>query len=351
MKRKLTEDDVLAAVWGGAILGGGGGGFAEDGERMAQLALQLGTPELWTVDEFNQDDLTATVAYVGAPGAPDFEVLPAHFVRALELLRGLLPTGLKLMGLHTNENGAETTVNGWVQSAQLGLPVLDLACNGRAHPSSLMGALGLHRQDDYVSLQAFAGGAPSRYVEGTVRGRLDGASSVIRHASVAAGGAVAVARNPVTIGFASRNGAPGAISHAIKLGRAYLDGGLDAVSSLLKGSIVAEGVVTEYRCEQVAGLDVGVVGLDDSQKTSLPLINEYMLLERNGRRVAAFPDLITTFSEDGKPVPSARVRLGDRIRVLHAPASSLLLSRTMFMPELYAPLEASLGEPFHFQTR
>ena len=71
-----------------------------------------------------------------------------------------------------------------------------------------------------------------------------------------------------------------------------------------------------------------------------------MLLEQQGRRIARFPDLVMTFSGDGPPVVSAHVREGATLRVLVAPRARLLLSRTMFMPELYRPLEQSLGEAF-----
>ncbi|MDM0046186.1 DUF917 family protein [Variovorax dokdonensis] len=347
MKRKLTIDDVKAAVMGGAILGGGGGGIIEAGERAASLALQVGTPELWSVDEFDPQGLSVTVALVGAPAAPHPFVQPRHLMRTLELLQRELPQGQRLVAMHTNENGAETTVNGWLHAALCGLPVIDLACNGRAHPSSIMGALGLHTEDDYVSIQGYAGGAPERYIEGAARGRLEATSAVVRRASIDAGGLVAVARNPVTVEYAQQHGAPGAISFAIALGKAYLEGGMEAAARHLKGRVVAEGTVRRYRCEQREGLDVGIVELDDDDgATTLHFVNEYMVLEQQGRAIARFPDLVMTFAEDGYPLVSARVVEGQRIRVLHAPGSNLLLSRTMFMPELYLPLEQAIGQAF-----
>ncbi|MDE2371671.1 MAG: DUF917 family protein [Burkholderiales bacterium] len=346
MKRRLTEDDVLAAVHGGAILGGGGGGFTADGIRAARLALSLGVPELWSADEFAADAGTATVALVGAPSALEMHLSPEHLARTIEVLRGEMSQAMRLACLHTNESGAQTTVNGWIQAAMTGLPVLDLACNGRAHPSSVMGAMGLHTDADYVSIQAYAGGAEARYLEGLTRGRLEQTSALVRHASVLAGGGVAVARNPVSVGYAARHGAPGAISQAIELGRLVLGSGIDAAVRHLDGRIVAEGVVQSYRCERREGLDVGVVALDDAQGTEIPFINEYMLVEQRGRRIAAFPELITTLDASGAPVASADVREGARLRVLCVPRARLLLSRTMFMPELYQPLEATLGRPF-----
>lgn len=345
MKRELTHEDVRAAVYGGAVLGGGGGGFVKRGLRTAELALRAGTPRLWSADEFAEDDLTATVALVGAPAAPDPQVLPAQLLRALELLRRELPR--PLVALHTNENGAETTVNGWFHSAMTGLPVIDLACNGRAHPSSVMGAMGLHLADDYRSVQGYSGGKPHAYVEGAVSGRLEATSSVVRRASVEAGGWVGVARNPVEVGYATRNGAPGAISFAIELGRRFLADGPAGAARQLGGEITATGTVREYRCAQREGLDVGVAVLDDAAGTTLHFVNEYMTLDRaDGRRAAAFPDLITTFDEDGQPLASADVAAGRRVSVLVAPAKNLPLATTMHMPEVYTPVESLLGLTF-----
>lgn len=351
MKRNLTCDDVMAAVWGGAILGGGGGGFPAAGERTARLATEVGTPQLWSVDEFDPEALSATVALVGAPAAPYPQVKPGDMLHTLDLLRRALPGGRELEAINTNENGAETTVNGWFHAALSGLPVSDLACNGRAHPTSLMGALGLHTESDYVSIQAFAGGAPGRYVEGVVSGRIGAASALVRQASIEAGGLVCVARNPVSVDYARRHGAPGAISYAMDLGRTYIADGLQGAAKWLDAKIVAEGRVLGYRCEQRDGFDLGSVSLDDQAGTTLRFINEYMVLEQGGERVASFPDLIMTFTCDGAPVVSAQVKPGANLLVLLAPAARLLLSRTMHMPELYESLEVSLGMAFAPQHR
>lgn len=346
MKRELTVDDIEAAVIGGAILGGGGGGFLEPGREAAHAALAVGTPQLWTIDEFAPDDVVVTVGLVGAPAAPEAHVSGAHLLRAFELLRQNLPSHQRLVALHTNESGSETTINGWLQSALTGLPVVDFACNGRAHPTSVMGAMGLHLLEDYVSVQAFAGGRGEKYMEGVVSGGMEVTSSLVRRASVEANGWVGVARHPVTIEYAVANGAPGAISEAITIGRRHIEGGVQAVAEYLAGSIVAEGRVREYRCVQSGGRDIGAVVLDDAAGTTIHFANEYMVLERDGERVARFPELITTFDQDGTPVPSAAVEEGQFLSVLYAPIDRLPLAKTMFMPELYTPLEEALGIRF-----
>ena len=94
------------------------------------------------------------------------------------------------------------------------------------------------------------------------------------------------------------------------------------------------------------GLDIGKVVLTDAAATTLLFVNEYMVAEHDGERAGAFPDLIMTFDENGVPLPSARVQPGQTISVLVAPASSLILASTMFMADLYEPLEKALGVQF-----
>ncbi|MEU9201003.1 DUF917 family protein [Streptomyces sp. NPDC048332] len=346
MKRDLTIEDVEPALIGGAILGGGGGGIVETGRDAVRVAMEVGTPQLWSADEFAADDLTATIALVGAPAAPDPMVLPRHMLRTLELLREQLPAGRKLAAVHCNENGAYTTFNGWLHSALTGLPVIDFACNGRAQPTSVMGGMGLHLREGYQSLQAFAGGHPESYVEGVLTGNLEGTSALVRQASEHAGGWIGVARNPVTVEYAVENGAPGAISQAIELGRVHIEGGVEATAEHLGGRIVTEGTVTDYRCVQAGGRDHGLVSLDDAGATTVHFINEYMVLDHDGSRVARFPELIMTFAEDGRPVTSGEIGPGDRITVMVAPVENLILSKTMFMPDLYEPLEKAIGFSF-----
>src|SRR5690606_2594613 len=141
---------------------------------------------------------------------------PIHYSRALEMLAQKIKKPIK--GIITNENGAATTVNGWFQSAITGLPIIDIPCNGRAHPTGSMGALNLSELDDYISHQAAVGGKGTRFVEMSVSGSLDKSSTIIRNASIEAGGLVAVARNPVTAAYAKKNGAAGAIQQAIEVG-------------------------------------------------------------------------------------------------------------------------------------
>ncbi|HSN12441.1 MAG TPA: DUF917 family protein, partial [Propionibacteriaceae bacterium] len=291
--------------------------------------------------ELSRDATVAVCAVVGAPGAPDQFVSPDHYSESLvRLADEAARQGFgQVAAVVTNENGGLSTVNGWLQAASLGLPLLDCPCNGRAHPTGVMGSLGLHREPAYASIAGFAGGAPERYLDGVLVGRLQTTAKAVRDVSVAVGGMVAVARNPVALGFLVDNGAPGGISQAIEVGEAHRSGGVSAVAELLGGTVVASGPVTGLRIEQLGGFDVGGLTVDGVRLT---FVNEYMSADRGDEPLGAFPDLIMTFASDGSPLPSAHLREGQEVQVLVAPAAALKLSSTMSMPELMEPVHALL---------
>ncbi|QBD80817.1 DUF917 family protein [Ktedonosporobacter rubrisoli] len=344
----LSTADVQAAVLGGALLGGGGGGSLTQGSTMGELALAVGTPQLLSLDELADDDLLAVVALVGAPSAREQYLKPVHYIRAIELLQARL--GRKLAGITTNENGAGTTVNGWFQAAMLGLPVIDAPSNGRAHPTGVMGSMGLQQDASYVSIQAAAGGRADKYIETVVSGSLTTCASLIRKASVEAGGLVAVARNPVTVRYAREHAACGAIGQALELGRLMLKQqtkGGDAVAraamEFLGGKIICQGTVENVTLNMQGGFDVGTVEIKDY---ALTFWNEYMTLEQGGERLGTFPDLIMTLQRaTGIPIPTAELQQGEEIILVHVPRQRLLLGAGMRDPQLFKPIEQVIGKP------
>jgi uncharacterized protein len=339
-KINLDEKVVEYAVYGGAVLGGGGGGWIEEGLQIGRLAFEIGQPELLTVDELQDEDLLVTVSLVGAPAAKDKFLKPIHYAKALETLAQKI--GQPIQGIITNENGAGTTVNGWFQSAVTGIPIIDIPCNGRAHPTGSMGSMNLSEQTDYISHQAAVGGKGANYMELSISGSLDKASTVIRKASIEAGGLLAVARNPVTVAYAKANGAEGAIQQAIEVGEALLshkgEAAIDAVVKRLGGKVVVEGMVTDFILETTGGFDVGTVTINDAYE--MTIWNEYMTIEKNGERYGTFPDLIMTLdAKTAKPIVSAAIEKGQRIAVIAVPKENLILSSTMRNEKLMKPIE------------
>lgn len=341
-----------AVVLGGAVLGGGGGGDIEDGLERATLAVRLGSPVLMSLDDLDDDDLVVTASAVGAPAAAEKFVRPVDHIRALELLLESRP--VELAGIIANENGASSGINGWLQASSMGIPMIDAPANGRAHPTGLMGAMGIHRLEGYVSVQSAAGGNPEtgRYLEMVAQGKLEVTANLIRHASVQAGGIVAVSRDPIDAAYLRTHAAPGGTSQAIKVGEAVMaarDQGPDAVIratvSVLGGEVVCQGQVAELRLETAGGYDIGLINIAGDRPCELTFWNEFMTLELDGRREASFPDLITLLSlYSGLPVSSAEIQKGDGVAVLVVPRDHLILGQGVRLPEAIREAEQAVGK-------
>lgn len=346
---EITDEWVEHVAVGGAILGGGGGGSLNEGINFGKLAVEYGNPRIRSVSVFDASEVILTVSGVGAPAAADSHVKPADYVQAVELIINRLnERGQTVAALMTNEMGGFASVNGLLQSAVTGLPILDAACNGRAHPTGPMGSIGL--SGDETVLQAGVGGKAytEQRHELLVEAHLSSAADTIRQTAEAAGGLVAVARNPITAEYAESNAALSVYDQAKALGEAVqtADDGESAaaeVASLLDGEVAVTGTVDSRELETAGGFDTGTVVVDGNKLT---FWNEYMTLNRNSKRVATFPDLITTLDADtGRPISTAEITEGQSVTVVVAPASSLTLGAGMEDPGLFHPVEEAVGKP------
>ncbi|MCC0784182.1 DUF917 family protein [Clostridioides sp. ES-S-0108-01] len=346
---KLTKEILEYALIGGTILGGGGGGARESGRELGECALEYGFPELISVDKLHDDAIILNVSAVGAPAAPLKYADSNDYINTVKIFVDKL--GLNVQGIITNENGGCATINGWLQSSVLKIPLIDAPCNGRAHPTGLMGSLGLHRDRTYKSYQAVSGGNPEldNHVEGLVEGSLDKTSGIVRQCAVAAEGLVAVARNPVKASIVKENAAIGGISHAIDLGRVFYlglaiskDEAINKVVEFLDGEIVSEGVIEVLELETTGGFDVGKLTVNGCEVT---FWNEYMTIEKDNSRIATFPDLIMTFDKNtNMPVTSAEIREGQEIILIKTSKENLKLSTTMKQEELLKDVEDILDK-------
>lgn len=349
---KINEEIVENAVLGGALLGGGGGGSIEEGKKLGKLALAVGIITLIDLDELQDDAMLVTVSAVGAPAAKEQFLKPMHYVKAIQLIER---TGVRVDGLITCENGGLATMNGWFQSAVMGIPVVDAPCNGRAHPIGLMGSAGLQKVKDYISKQAAVGGDPDkdRYLEVYVAANIFEASRIIRQVAVSAGGLVGVARNPITVKYARESNAIGGISQAIKLGKIMREAKeksckymIEKVLEFLGGTVITEGTIQKVELKTVGGFDVGNIKIIDGKELyELSFWNEYMCLENKGQRIGTFPDLIATVDlETGLPLPTAEVREGQSVVILHIPRQNLKLGAGMKDPGLYKQIEEATNK-------
>ena len=342
MARRMTREDVEGLALGGAILGGGGGGWPDEGRRDGMLALELGGVDLLDPKEVDEDFIVITAAGLGAPTQKG-ETKPRHFIRSVELLS---ENGIEFDGIVAAENGGHNSFGGWIQGAALGLPVVDVPCDGRAHPTAMMGGMGLHRLEGYVSVKAIV----AEGIEVMAWGTLQRTSNVARMVAGDVKAIVAMARDPVSVGYALEHGAPGAISKAIELGKAVNNVKRKGPEAMVRtaveklgGKIVCVGQVVGKSIEARGGFDVGTLKIRNGGKIyEASYMNEYMTLELDGKRVATFPDLICTFGEDGLPISSAAVKEGDRVHLTVTGKELIPIGDGNRYPEIYEAVERAL---------
>jgi len=340
----MTREDVEALAIGGSILGGGGGGWSETGRKEGMLAIEIGEVELWDADEAPDDWEVVTCAALGAPTQRG-STKPSHFIRSVQLL---MEVGVEFDGLIAAENGGHNSFGGWIPAAALSLPVVDTPGDGRAHPTALMGSMGLHRQD-YDSVK-------SGCTEGSdvvAWGSLETTSNLIRAQARDMKALIAMARDPVPVSYSRRHGAAGAIQLAIDLGNAYIDAGTDdppsaveAAVKFLGGRLVCAGEIRRRSIGAQGGFDVGSMEIEGEGGTyELTFVNEYMTLEKDGRRLATFPDLMTTFNGEGVPSTSASLQEGESVFLALVDKEKIPVGDGNRYPENYKGLEEALNKP------
>ena len=353
MGRILVEKDVEAAVKGGSVYAAGGGGWADHGRMLGYAAVNVGKPELVSIEELSDSDWIATAAAIGAPASTTpWEMQGIDYVKAVQLLQEAL--GEKLSGLIIGQNGKSSTLNGWLPSAILGTKVVDAVGDIRAHPTGDMGSIGMAGSPEQMIQTAVGGNrSENRYIELVVKGATAKISPVLRAAADQSGGFIASCRNPLRASYVRENAALGGISMALKLGEAIIEaekrGGsaiIDAICKTTGGHILAEGTITKkdvvYTKE---AFDIGTITVGAGDKAvTLHVMNEYMAVDdASGTRVATFPAVITTLSEEGEPLSVGQLKGGMHVFILHVPKDIIPLSASVLDPTVYPSVEKAMG--------
>lgn len=354
MARILDQRDAEAACLGGGVFAAGGGGWLDHGLQNSSIAVKLGRPTLVGIDELPDEGVIVTVSAIGAPASPTWEMLPRDYIRALELLMHELDE--PVVGLMTAQNGYSTSINGWLQSAYFGIPVVDAAGDVRAHPTIRMGSMGLTNLPDFETVQVVVGGnrALNAYLEVVARGSIMTTAQVMRTASVASGGFIAAARNPLPVAYVREHAALGAVSLAIALGNAMQaaqpQGGqavIDAIVQHLGGTILGRGVVREKDLETRGGFDHARFLVDASpQPLTVHILNEHMAVDAGDTRLSTYPDLISVLdAATGLPLSVAGTAQGQAVAILQVPYTQLPLSSGARDPQAFSEVASIMGIP------
>jgi hypothetical protein len=331
---KIDAVNGKHAVLGGSFLGGGGGGSEQNGMETLEEALKYGEIVVWSIHDFAPDDHIVTASAVGSPASKEGYISVKQVVDNLALFKSIF--GKEIKGIITNENGGHSTTNGWILSAVSGIPLVDAPCNGRAHPTGVMGSMGLEFVENYITLQTAAGGKGDQAIHTYVRGKLDHASKIVRQAAVEAGGLVTVLRNPIDAAYVKSHAAIDSLAMAIEIGK-ILDESEDsqeATNSLSEKynlSVVAKGVVSECHLTIEGGFDHGYIVVESAGESfKVTFWNEFMTIDKGDKRLATFPDLIGLMDDRNKKVlTSATVKEGDRVYLYKMQQQNLILGAGM----------------------
>ncbi len=347
MARQLTGDDIEPALIGGLFLSAGGSGksAADRGRALGRMALDYGEVRFAALDEFDRDALIITATAIGAPGFKEWPVMPRDSIDAARKLVGLLeqpPDGVIC--------GHVPGFNAWLVAAALGVPYVDAASNGRGHPTVKMGGMGLASRPELSIIQvASSAGKQSNPLVIVTEGDIVRTSNVMRQAAVTNGGLIYAARGPLSAGFVAENGAPGAITFQLELGRAMLraEGAdrLRATVDFLGTNLLVQGRVIENTVAYDNGFDLGKMTVRSAGgELVLGIYNEYMTADVDGKRVATFPDMIGTLDPfTGEPAAISELSTGREVAVIVAHRSKLPVGKGALDPAVFPEVEKALG--------
>lgn len=346
--RRLDRDDIEAALIAGLFLSAGGRGRSSAAGQMCigQMALDNGGVDFRPLDAFASDDVLIVATGVGAPGGGAPTVAPSDAIESARALLSHLPK--PPVGVMC---GHVPGFNAWLVAAALGIAYVDAAANGRGHPTVMMGGMGLAARTDVSITQVGIGGteADGSRLQVAATGNISLTEKVLRRAAALNGGLIFAARGPLEVGFVRDSSAPGAISFQLDLGHAMLaTSGTDRVVSVtrfLDGDLLISGDVVENTVVYQDGFDLGhvVVG-DHSSQVRLGVLNEFMTAERDGARVATFPDMIGALDPStGDPLAISELPPGSPVSVIIASRANLPIGKGAVDPAVFPEVEQAMG--------
>lgn len=349
MGRILNSDDLEAALIAGLLLSAGGSGrkAVERQRRLGRMALDYGGGvEFASLDELDADDIIITATGVGAPGGGAPVISPRDSVESARALLPYLPK--PPAGVIC---GHVPGFNAWLVAAALGIKYVDAASNGRGHPTVMMGGMGLASRPDISITQVGMGGsaADGSRLSVIATGNISLTEKVLRQAATLNNGLVLATRGPLTAGFVRENGAAGAITFQLELGRAMLAASgparVEATAKFLKGEVLVSGEVVSNTVKYGNGFDLGEMVVRDAKgEVTLGVYNEFMTADLGGKRVATFPDMMGTLDpETGDPVAISELKAGDRTAVVMSHRSNFPVGKGALDPAVFPEVEDVMG--------
>jgi uncharacterized protein len=328
MKRMIDVQNVEDIALGAAVLGTGGGGDPYVGKLMANEAIRkFGPVELVTVDEMGDDDLSVSIAMMGAPTVM-VEKMPGgnECIDAFKAVQSYIGRPIKYV--YSIEAGGINSTIPITLAAQLRLPLVDLDGMGRAFPEIQMVTHNLFgitatpfTMADEKGNSAVLSTIDNRWME-----------TFARSIAVNMGATAHIAAYAATGKQQKEASVYGTMSLAEKIGRTIREARaehmdvIQALRDVTKGFVIFHGKLTDVQRKTVAGFARGEailegIGENTGSTMKIQFQNENLMAEKDGKIIASVPDLITMVEEDtGEPITTEQLRYGFRVIVLGMPA-------------------------------
>jgi len=281
--KNLTQKDVKNLITGSVYFATGGGLRKRGNETLYQeIFKRTRSIELRGIDEFSENSFLATIYGVGNPAKVKGK-LSRIIVPLIENFKKYFD--LEISGLIPGEIGSEATV--FYAASVLDLPVVDSdLVGGRAAPEIQMDVFTLFGLPltpmlarDVLSREiAFTGNWNTLSIEKTLRNFFEDSDS----AGLLAGYAVKA-------GTYRKIGAKGTITSSLETGRALNHGNLEKALAASKARVIGSGILKKPELGNLEGFQKGLLRIGDFE---IAVKNENMSLKKNGKLIAAVPELI-----------------------------------------------------------
>ncbi|MCA9880270.1 MAG: DUF917 domain-containing protein [Thermomicrobiales bacterium] len=344
--RLLERQEIEDIARGSAVLGTGGGGDPYLGKLAAIQAMErFGPLQLAEITELPDDMLVAFPFAIGSP-VPFLEriTMTKELVTAYHAMCRYM--GKTIGAVMSAEIGGMNSVLPFAVGRELGLPVIDGDCMGRAYPEIQLVTLTLYGHS--ASPLAVADEHGNVTVVDTVDNTW--AEKIARPVAVEMGAISGGFGYPVTVRDLKEAAILGTVSFAEEIGRAirvaqqsHADP-VDAVLETTGGFRLFVGRIIDVARKTQKGWALGetrISGVDafDGREMVVRFQNEHLVAIENDEIVASVPDLIAILdTERGEPITTENLRYGFRVTVIGIPSDA----------KWRTPEGIALGGPRHF---
>lgn len=344
--RLLERQEIEDIARGSAVLGTGGGGDPYLGKLAAIQAIKkYGPLQLASIDELPDDMLVAFPFAIGSP-VPFLEriTMTKELVTAYHAMCRYL--GKEIGAVMSIEIGGINSVLPFATGRELGLPVIDGDCMGRAYPEIQLVTLTLYGHS--ASPLAVADEHGNVAIVDTVDNTW--AERIARPIAVEMGAISGGFGYPVTVRDLKEAAILGSVSFAERIGKAIRLAQVEHRDPVVAALDTADGfrlfsgriIDVERRTQKGWALgETRIAGVDEfsGREMVIRFQNEHLVAIEDGEIIASVPDLIAILdTERGEPITTENLRYGFRVTVIGIPCD----------PKWRTPEGIALGGPRHF---